>query len=1349
MMRKTIALLLAVCMIMIGIPCVKANTDTPGENISWEFSDGILTVTDEKIGDFNDADTTPWAEFSGEVTKIVLSGVTYVGNNAFSNMANLASVELGEDLTHIGHAAFYGAKRLASAEFPESLTRIGNGAFRNCGLTSIVLPESTKYIGSFAFENNRALYNIRIGNSVDYLGSCAFDGTAWYSAQSGNTIYISNILYKYIGGGQSFTFTQDTRGIAGRAFENLRLRSISIPEGVVFIGDSAFAGCYALTSADLPNSLKTLGYAAFADSGLRSITLPASVKSIDGAFSRCSSLSSVTMPGVKNIGGFSFFKCTSLKNISIPDGVENIGIFAFAESGIQSISIPSGVRSIGSNAFYSCTELSSATFIPEGQLDTLGDGAFTHCTALTSVTLPRSATSLGKYAFSGCTSLKTAYIPAAVNYIGDNAFVGSSPVIQGHAGSIAQNFAASCGLTFYEMSQPTTETSGIYVKQGSSGGTGTSSAPFGSVEQAIDALGGEDGTILIVDDYNISTFSHDGWEGHVEICGASDTSLLVLGANRSAIFHGDITIKDIAIFAQQYSHFNSFADMTLDIGENNSFEGIIHGSIFYGGIVPETSLTINSGSYGNIYAFGAYITNNKPAIITGDITTEINGGTITNISLSADSYAENHIGMTVQGNANVIINGGRIAKITKKPTTVPTINGALNIIFNNGTSAPSKFEYPDAEGGVYIINNAPGGKVIPTAAPGAFLLEAEDGLTPAVNGAITSATTVDLSPGTHTVEWVELKDDFSTVYYVKTGGNGNGSLDAPFGTFKDAIRALSGQNGVIKVIGNYDISNFNTGFNNRWSGKIIITSHNEDSVISLKNNAGVVFRGETEFRDIKLNIGNSAHFNPLDAKFTLDIGEDNFFNSMMHLSTYSTNSVQNAHTVVKSGTYSLLHMFGGYNTSLDHGVYGNTVVEINGGTVDNINFSADRYMDNMTGISVGGNASLIVNGGLVKKTGFNSVTTPQIMGAFNIVFNNGTAENTTLNYPECAASGTYVIKSGVGGKVLPTDTPGVFSIKANAGYIAVVNGKRSANGNITVYPGITEINWVKNNVFNIPYTLSLNKNALELSINEYATLTHAVNPNAEDYVMDHELKWVTSDNKIAVVAGGRVVGLAPGTAVISVQSPDGKVSADCEVTVVKPEPVITVSNSTARAGDIVTVDILLENNPGISEMTFEVHYDASVLEYTEFSSGDIFDDTSFTDISFSDGVCTVKIHKENWNATESGKLAAITFKVSENAEIGSYPITFTATEVLDIENTPIEIPDGVGSITVKDFISGDVTGDFNVNRQDLLRLAKYFAGWDVEIDDAASDVTGDGNINRQDLLRLAKYFAGWNVTLGS
>ena len=61
---------------------------------------------------------------------------------------------------------------------------------------------------------------------------------------------------------------------------------------------------------------------------------------------------------------------------------------------------------------------------------------------------------------------------------------------------------------------------------------------------------------------------------------------------------------------------------------------------------------------------------------------------------------------------------------------------------------------------------------------------------------------------------------------------------------------------------------------------------------------------------------------------------------------------------------------------------------------------------------------------------------------------------------------------------------------------------------------------------------------------------------------------------------------------------------------------------------------------------------------------------------------------------------------------------------------------------------GDVTGDGKVDTNDLLRLAKYLADWDVEIDEDAADVAANGKVDTNDLLRLAKYLADWDVELG-
>ena len=64
------------------------------------------------------------------------------------------------------------------------------------------------------------------------------------------------------------------------------------------------------------------------------------------------------------------------------------------------------------------------------------------------------------------------------------------------------------------------------------------------------------------------------------------------------------------------------------------------------------------------------------------------------------------------------------------------------------------------------------------------------------------------------------------------------------------------------------------------------------------------------------------------------------------------------------------------------------------------------------------------------------------------------------------------------------------------------------------------------------------------------------------------------------------------------------------------------------------------------------------------------------------------------------------------------------------------------------YTPGDCNEDGKVTKADLLRLQKYLARWDVEINLNAADCNGDGNVSKADLLRLQKHLAGWDVKLG-
>ena len=129
---------------------------------------------------------------------------------------------------------------------------------------------------------------------------------------------------------------------------------------VTSIGSSAFVNCGSLTSVTIPNSVTSIGYAAFGGSGLTSVTIPDGVTSIgDYAFNRCKSLTSVTIGNsVTSIGYYAFDGCKSLTSVTIGNSVTSIDGGAFQGcSSLTSITIPNNVTSIGVEAFDSCDSL--------------------------------------------------------------------------------------------------------------------------------------------------------------------------------------------------------------------------------------------------------------------------------------------------------------------------------------------------------------------------------------------------------------------------------------------------------------------------------------------------------------------------------------------------------------------------------------------------------------------------------------------------------------------------------------------------------------------------------------------------------------------------------------------------------------------------------------------------------------------------------------------------------------------------------------------------------------------------------------------------------------------------------
>ena len=222
------------------------------------------------------------------------------------------------------------------------------------------------------------------------------------------------------------------------------LKSIVIPDSIKTIYAYAFSGCSELQSVMIPDSVNGIGMSAFQNCAkLESIDLSNNLIGISSdTFFGCTELKNITLPdSVTVIASAAFENCTALESINIPGSVTNIGMYAFdntaivnnqsgikyadnwvvaCDSDITSCEIADGTRGIADSAFFNCTAVESIV-IPDS-VEVLGNVAFEQCLALKSVRIGKGIAKIGDYAFYNCPVLSDVYIPESVTEMGEYAF---------------------------------------------------------------------------------------------------------------------------------------------------------------------------------------------------------------------------------------------------------------------------------------------------------------------------------------------------------------------------------------------------------------------------------------------------------------------------------------------------------------------------------------------------------------------------------------------------------------------------------------------------------------------------------------------------------------------------------------------------------------------------------------------------------------------------------------------------------------------------------------------------------------------------------------------------------------
>ncbi len=261
----------------------------------------------------------------------------------------------------------------------------------------------------------------------------------------------SDIIWSYYddgtfiveGNGKILPFSDETEIPYSQLFDESKVRTLIIRDGITEIGDYAFFGCSAET-VEIASTVKKIGnYSFYGMNNAENIVLSKKITSIgNGAFSCCEKLRiSVDI----NSTGFTVDEQGVVYN---SDKTELI--FCPVNSDLSDYALPSTLTYIKNDAFNGVRNLKEITF-PE-TLKNIGENAFRGCDNLETVIINYGIENIGTGAFENCNNLREIYYcgsESSLSFVSmDDSGIDKSNIVCGYCShndtSVVPSLPASC-----------------------------------------------------------------------------------------------------------------------------------------------------------------------------------------------------------------------------------------------------------------------------------------------------------------------------------------------------------------------------------------------------------------------------------------------------------------------------------------------------------------------------------------------------------------------------------------------------------------------------------------------------------------------------------------------------------------------------------------------------------------------------------------------------------------------------------------------------------------------------------------------------------------------------------------